>query len=95
MEVIGLESQKKALAQEILNIDSIEVLKSVSRAYTRAMTRLSAKKGKDVVAGQTDEYILNGLKEAFIELGKIKRGEVKPRPAEELLRELQAMEEEE
>jgi hypothetical protein len=96
MKTISMESQKIALAQDILSIDSAEVLNSMVRSYKRAMARLSEKKKKEekMIDGiPAEEYIFNGLKEAIVELGKIKRGELKGIPAEELLKELQAMEE--
>ncbi|RGN33765.1 hypothetical protein [Bacteroides oleiciplenus] len=61
----------------------------MSKAYHRIKTRLTKVTPTEQEPEQdSKEYILQGLKEAILELNEYKAGRVKARPAWELLEEL-------
>lgn len=88
MTTIEMEAQKAELARHILNVDNMEVIAEVKKAYNLAMARLAKNNGSKTEP-DSKEYVLNGLKEAFLQLKDIKAGQLKGRPAEELLKELE------
>lgn len=94
MTTMKLEVEKALLAREILNTDNYELLKELSKAYNRIKTRM-AKKAAEMEqepAPDSKEYVLKGLKEAFVELNEIKAGRAKARPIEELIKEVETEE---
>lgn len=91
-----MESERIMLAREILNTDNNELLKEMSKAYHRIKTRLSkVAAAEQELEPDSKEYILQGLKEAILELNEVKAGRAKTHSAWELLEELKKEEENE
>lgn len=91
-----MEAKRIMLAREILNTDNNEFLEEMSKAYHRIKIRLT----KNTAAEQepepdSKEYILQGIKEAILELNEVKAGRAKTHSAWELLEELKKEEENE
>ncbi len=120
MTTMELEAQKAELARHILNIDNMEVIKEMSKAYRRIEARMqkNAVLKRDIkeyarqeeescsnvasepaygygcmveddIQTDSDESIIEGIKESLHTLSEIKAGRVKTRPARELLKELE------
>lgn len=92
MNTMELDAQRIVLAREILNTDNSELLKEMSKAYKRIKARMiKTADPKVAVAPEPDskEYIMNGLKEAFLQLNEYKAGRIQARPLDELLKELE------
>lgn len=87
MASIQLEADKARLIRAIANIDSKSLFDKVKQQLSEI---LNIKENETSVELEPDskEYIMNGLKEAFMELKEIKAGRGKTRPAKELLKEL-------
>lgn len=86
MSALQLEADKARLIRAIANIDSKSVFDKVKQQL-RDILNLK----EEIVAEpepDSQEYIMTGLKEAFLEMKEIKAGKRKSRPAEELLKEL-------
>lgn len=83
MTTMELEAQKAELARHILNIDNMEVIKEMKKAYSRTVTRLAKKTVQKKAAPDSKEYILDSIEQG---LKDVKEG--KTRPLEELLNEL-------
>lgn len=83
MTTMELEAQKAELARHILNIDNVEVIKELRKAYSRTMARLARKAPLQDAEPDTKEYIRNSLEQG---LKDVKEG--RTRPLEELLSDL-------
>lgn len=90
MTTMELEVKKASLARDILNIDNIEMLDELQKAYIRVKAQLS--KTGEKVEPDSKEYVLAGIQQALAELKEVKAGRAKVRPARELLEELRAEE---
>lgn len=86
MSSLQLEADKARLIRAIVNIDSKLVFDKVKQGL-RDILNL---REEVVVEPEPDskEYIMTGLKEAFLEMKEVKAGRSQSRPAEELLKEL-------
>ena len=86
MSSLQLEADKARLIRAIVNIDSKLVCDKVKQRL-RDILNL---REEVVVEPEPDskEYIMTGLKEAFLEMKEVKAGRSQSRPAEELLKEL-------
>ena len=76
MAYLELEAEKAELIRTIANIDSKEIIDKVKQ------------KLHDETEPECKKYILANIKEAFCEQERVRTGESKSRPAEELLAEL-------
>lgn len=87
MASMQLEADKAKLIRAIVNIDSKSLFDKVKQQLSGI---LNIRDNETTVELEPDskEYIMNGLKEAFMELKEIRAGKGKSRPAEELLKEL-------
>lgn len=82
-----MEADKAKLIRAIVNIDSKSLFDKVKQQLSGI---LNIRDNETTVELEPDskEYIMNGLKEAFMELKEIRAGKGKTRPVEELLKEL-------
>ena len=85
MSSLQLEADKARLIRAIVNIDSKLVFDKVKQ---RLRDILNLREEVVVPEPDSKEYIMTGLKEAFLEMKKVKAGRSQSRPAEELLKEL-------
>lgn len=93
MASLQLEADKARLIRAIVNIDNKSVLDKVKHLLCDVLNIR-----EDVVADpepDSKEYIISGLREAFLELKEVRAGKGRTRPAEELLKELTEEREEE
>lgn len=118
MTTMELEAQKAILAREILNTDSSQFIKEMTKAYHRIKAKIqkdhtieqdnkeyapAEESSFSSVVSETacsygciendietnsDECIIEGIKEALHTLNEIKAGRIKTRPAREILEEL-------
>lgn len=93
MASLQLEADKARLIRAIVNIDNKSVLDKVKHLLCDVLNVR-----EDAVADpepDSKEYIIAGLRDAFLELKEVKAGKGKTRPAGELLKELAEEREEE
>lgn len=85
MASLQLEADKAQLIRAIVNIDNKSVLDKVKHLLCDVLNIR-----EDVVDLEPDskEYIIAGLREAFLELREVRAGKGRTRPAEDLLKEL-------
>ena len=81
MTSMELNSLKYSLMEELMSIDSREVLNKIEEYIKRT-------KSKAIIEEDSDKLILDNMKAAFKELKAIKSGKGKARPIEEVLNEL-------
>lgn len=86
MASLQLEADKAKLIRAIANIDSKSLFDKVKQQLYQVLNINEEITAEPIT--DSKEYILTGLKEAFLELKKIKAGRGKTRPVEELLKEL-------
>lgn len=90
---LQLEADKAQLIRAIVNIDNKSVLDKVKHLLCDVLNIR-----EDVVVDlepDSKEYIIAGLREAFLELREVRAGKGRTRPAEDLLKELSEEREEE
>lgn len=80
MTTMELDARKAQLAREILNIDSMEVLDKLQKAFNRVKAKAASNEETEYIS---KEEILAGIDAGLKDL---KAG--RSRPAEELLKEL-------
>ena len=84
MAYLELEAEKAELIRTIANIDSKEIIDKVKQKLHDV---LGLDKNRETEP-ECKKYILANVKEAFCEQERVRTGESKSRPAEELLAEL-------
>mgnify|MGYP006910852137 CR=1 FL=1 len=78
-----MEVRKASLAREILNIDNLELLDKLQKAYNRLKSKISAE--EETIS---KEEVLAGIDAGLREVRLTMDGKLKPKTARELLNEL-------
>lgn len=88
MTTMELDARKARLAREILNIDSMELLDKLQKAFNRVKAKATAMVNEEETEYISKEEILAGIDAGLKEMQERKRTGKKAKTLEDLINEL-------